>query len=246
MRTSWDEGDNAKFLGFKLGKPTVSHGHIDVGSFFYESDGVVWAMDLGSENYGKLEACGIDLWNGQLGSQRWDVYRYNNLAHNTLSFNRRYQNLWGYAALDSSSDAENDMFAMSDLTPLYKDYVKSVKRAVSLVDKDYVVIEDLVEADKRFAMMSWTMVTPAATTLLSDSVVMLEKNGKKMYLKVEAPQPIRWKIAPAVSEFTYDSPNPGVTLIRFDMDMPLNSEQKLNVFLLPDLEKGKNFNPVLK
>lgn len=32
MRSSWTDSD-ALFLGFKLGSPSVEHGHMDVGSF---------------------------------------------------------------------------------------------------------------------------------------------------------------------------------------------------------------------
>ena len=78
------------------------------------------------------------------------------------------------------------MYVISDLTPVYKDQVKSAKRAVSLVDKEYVVVEDVIEATKRFTMMTWTMVTPASAKIVADNVMLLEKDGKKLYIKVEA------------------------------------------------------------
>lgn len=125
-------------------------------------------MDMGGEEYNRLETRGVDLWNSRQNSQRWDVYRYNNFAHNTLSFNHKYQDVKGKAQIDGYSDQENNMYVISDLTPVYKDQVKSAKRAVSLVDKEYVVVEDVIEATKRFTMMTWTMVTPASAKIVAD------------------------------------------------------------------------------
>lgn len=115
------------------------------------------------------------MWNSRQNSQRWDVFRYNNFAHNTLSFNHKYQDVKGKAQIDGYSDQENNMYVISDLTPVYKDQVKSAKRAVSLVNKEYVVVEDLIEATKRFTMMTWTMVTPASAEIVADNVMLLKK-----------------------------------------------------------------------
>lgn len=232
MRSAW--GDTTSlFVGVKLGSPSVNHGHMDVGSFVLESDGILWAMDLGAENYNKLETLGVDLWNRNLGSQRWDVYRLNNFVHNTLTFNRKYQYVEGKAQIDRSSDKENHMYVVSDLTPVYKDQVKRVERAVSLVDKKYVVVEDCIETNAYFTMLSWSMATAATVKILSDNTLVLEKEGKKLYMKVEAPENIRWKISPAESEFTFDSPNPGITIVRFDTDLKVSAKQKIKVYLMP-------------
>ena len=88
-----------------------------------------------------------------------------------------------------------------------------MKRAVSLVNKEFAVVEDLIETTKNFTMMTWTMVTPASAKILSENVMLLEKDGKKLYIKVEGPRKIRWHILPAQSDFSYDSPNPGISII---------------------------------
>ena len=232
MRSSWEDTTSV-FVGVKLGSPSVNHGHMDVGSFVLEADGVLWGMDLGAENYNSLETKGVDLWNRKIGSQRWDVYRYNNYVHNTLTFNRKYQYVEGRARIDRSSDREDHMFVVSDLTPVYKDQVKRVERAVSLVDKKYVVIEDCVETNEFFTMLTWTMATPASAKVLADDVILLEKDGKKLYLKVEGVENIRWRISPAKSDFTFDSPNPGVSIVGFDTDLNLSKRQKIKVVLMP-------------
>ncbi len=245
MRSSWDN-DSDLFLGVKLGSAKVNHGHMDVGSFIFEANGVDWAMDMGSESYNSLETKGVYLWGKAQDSQRWDVYRYNNLAHNTLTLNLKYQNVDAKAEIDESSDDENHMYVVSDLTEVYAPHVKSAKRAFSLVDKSYAVIEDQIELADRFAMVTWTLMTTAEVQQVSDKVILLEKDGKKMYMKVDAPEPIRWNIAPAKPRFTFDSPiSSDVTHVAFDMDLKLHSSQKITVYLIPEENKDVEYKSLL-
>ena len=43
---------------------------------------------------------------------------------------------------------------------------------------------------------------------------------------------IRWRISPAKSDFTFDSPNPGVSIVGFDTDLNLSKRQKIKVVLM--------------
>ena len=244
MRSSWNDS-SAIYLRMKMGSPSVNHGHMDIGSFVFEADDIFWGIDMGGEEYNRLETRGVDLWNTRQSSQRWDVYRYNNLSHNTLSFNNKYQEVKGKTKIDEYSDQENHKFVISDLTPVYKNQVRSVKRAVSLVNKEFAVVEDLIETTKNFTMMTWTMVTPASAKILSENVMLLEKDGKKLYIKVEGPRKIRWHILPAQSDFSYDSPNPGISIIGFDTDLELSAKQRIKVFLLPGENKNVTYKSIL-
>ncbi|WP_288732800.1 heparinase II/III family protein [uncultured Parabacteroides sp.] len=244
MRSSWNDS-SAIYLGMKMGSPSVNHGHMDIGSFVFEADDIFWGIDMGGEEYNRLETRGVDLWNTRQSSQRWDVYRYNNLSHNTLSFNNKYQEVKGKTKIDEYSDQENHKFVISDLTPVYKNQVRSVKRAVSLVNKEFAVVEDLIETTKNFTMMTWTMVTPASAKILSENVMLLEKDGKKLYIKVEGPRKMRWHILPAQSDFSYDSPNPGISIIGFDTDLELSAKQRIKVFLLPGENKNVTYKSIL-
>lgn len=244
MRSSWSDTSGV-YVGVKLGSPSVNHGHMDIGSFVFEANGVLWGMDMGGENYNQLETKGVDLWNRKSGSQRWDVYRYNNRTHNTLSFNRKYQYVDGKAQIDKYSELAEHMYVVSDLTSVYEGQVKNVKRAVSLVDKKYVVVEDLIETNEHFTMMTWTMVTSATAKILSENVMLLEQNGKKLYIRVEGLEKIRWRIVPAEPDFSYNSPNPGVSLIGFDVDLELSRKQKVKVYLLPEENKEIQYTSLL-
>ena len=108
-----------------------------------------------------------------------------------------------------------------------------------------MVVEDLIEATKRFTMMTWTMVTPASAKIVADNVMLLEKDGKRLYIKVEGPKKVRWHISPAQSEFSCDSPNPGISIIGFDTDLELSVKQSIRVFLLPGENKNVTYKSVL-
>lgn len=208
-------------------------------ALIFEANGVPWAIDLGFDDYDRIEKSGIQLWSNAQDAQRWDVFRYNNFAHSTLTFNHKKQRVDGAAHITSYSDTIDSMWVTSDLTPVYRDQVKSVKRSVSLVDRQYVVIEDSIETGNRFTKLTWTMVTPASAKVISDRVMLLEKEGKKLYLKVEGPEEIKWNISQAQSDYSYDSPNPGISLIGFDTDLRLAAKQQVRVYLLPD-EKDRS------
>lgn len=230
VRSSWED-ENAAWLCFKGGFSGQSHAHMDVGEFVYECDGLRWAIDLGGENYYPIESKGVDLWNMTQESQRWDVYRYNNFHHNTLTFNRKRQLIKGFADIDEFSTGKGLTKVVSDLSKVYEGQVASVKRSVSFVNGRDVVVEDLVENGNSFTMMTWTLVTPATATKVSDNVMKLEQEGKTLYVKVECPTAIRWKVEPAVSEFTFNSPNPGISIVSFDTDLPLAKAQLVKVTL---------------
>ena len=244
MRSGWNDPD-ALYVGVKMGTPGASHAHMDVGSFIFEADGVRWAIDMGGEDYDRLEKRGVDLWNGAQGSQRWDVFRYNNKAHNTLTFNNKPQSIKGKVQIKDWCDSARLRYVAMDLTPVYEGQVRYAERAVAMVDDSYAVIEDRVEPGLYYTRMRWTLVTEATPRILSDSVLLLEKEGKRCYVRIASQTPVRWIIRPAVSENTYDSPNPGVTIVAFDTDLTLRQAQRICVFLMPGEMKEKAYTSVL-
>ena len=244
MRSGWNDPD-ALYVGVKMGTPGASHAHMDVGSFIFEADGVRWAIDMGGEDYDRLEKRGVDLWNGAQGSQRWEVFRYNNKAHNTLTFNDKPQSIKGKVQIKDWRDSARLRYVAMDLTPVYEGQVRYAERAVAMVDDSYAVIEDRVEPGLYYTRMRWTLVTEATPRILSDSVLLLEKEGKRCYVRVASQTPVRWIIRPAVSENTYDSPNPGVTIVAFDTDLTLRQAQRICVFLMPGEMKETAYTSVL-
>ena len=232
MRSGWGD-PNARFVGVKLGSPSINHGHMDVGSFVFEADGVRWAIDLGSEDYNTTETRGVDLWNMAQQSQRWDVFRYNNRSHNTLTFNDKLQRVNGSAQIIESDSATARRFVKTDLTPVYAGQVDKVERTISVVDNDYLLFEDEITAGKNYTRMRWTLMTRATPKILSDNTVMLEQDGKRCLLKIESETPIVWRFEKTPTVNTFDSPNPDVTMVVFDTDLKRGETQYVRAQLTP-------------
>ena len=233
MRTSWTDKD-AIFVGLKAGSPSVNHGHMDAGSFIMEAYGERWGMDFGMQDYNSLETAGVDLWNMKQNSQRWEVYRYNNHVHNTLTVNDSLQKVNGYSVINPYSDNPAMMNAVTDLTFLYKDGLKKARRGVAIVDKKYVMVRDEVETSGKEARVRWNMLTSADVTISGTDIAELTINGRKMVVKIKSPSGAVMETKSTIPPHGYDAPNPGTTMIGFEVVVPANSKEDLVVLLLPE------------
>ncbi len=232
MRTSWTD-PNAIFVGIKGGSPSVSHAHMDAGSFVMDADGVRWAMDFGMQNYESLESKKVDLWNMKQNSQRWEVFRYNNLAHNTLTVNGQFQLVGGKATLTNFSDSPNRMSASVDLSELYAGALTTATRNIAIINKESVRVHDEVETAAEPATVRWTMATPATVKLVTPNVAELTKDGKTLLVRVDAPAQITLKTWPTDPVHDYDATNPGTTLLGFEVTIPAKTKAALTVQLIP-------------
>ncbi len=229
MRTSWTE-PNAIFVGFKLGSPAVNHAHMDVGSFVLDAMGERWAMDFGSQNYNSLESKGVDLWNRAQNSQRWEVFRLNNMAHNTLTFDGQLQLVKGYAKVDAFTEKTGNLSAISDLSKIYEGQVASSKRGIAIRDGKYAVITDEVKATGKPTTMRWNLLTGATVKILDGKTVELSQNGKTMFLIFETKAKIDIKTWPTTPPHDYDAPNPDTQFVGFETTLPANSQETFNAY----------------
>lgn len=237
MRSSWDD-PGAVYLGFKVGQAGLNHAHMDIGSFFLEADGVRWGLDLGGEQYNRLESRGVDLWLREQESQRWDVFRYRNQAHNTLTFNDKPQIITVSAGIDDVVRGEGLMCVASDLSAVYAPQIARALRAVSLVDGAYAVIQDRLTTN-RFTKVRWNMATEAdRITFLSDTTARLEKDGQVLFMQVKAPFPLKLRTWSTEPDNSFDSPNPGTQFVGFEADLPLNATSDVTVWLMPGAMRG--------
>lgn len=232
MRTSWTDS-NAIYVGFKGGSPSVTHGHMDVGSFVMEADGIRWGIDFGAQDYTPLEMKNIDLWANQQDGQRWDIFRYHNLAHNTLTVNNQSQRVDGYAAITGSSANPMFMNARVDMSTLYKGNLLKANRGVAICNKQYVVVRDEVETLPQEATIRWTFVTGATVKLSGRNEATLTKNGKTLTIRVQEPAGVTMQTWSTDSPREYDDRNPGTIITGFEIKVPANSKQALNVLLIP-------------
>ncbi len=233
MRTSWDDPD-ALFIGLKGGSPSVNHAHMDIGTFILEADGVRWAMDLGAQDYNSLETAGVDLWNMDQNSQRWEVFRYNNYVHNTLTVNGKYQLVDGFAPIVSYSGQKGMLNAVTDITAVYREDLKNAKRGIAIIDDQYVVVRDELETNQNEITIRWNMLTSAEVKITGENSAEFVKDGKKLLLKVTEPAKVNMKTWSTVPSNDYDAPNPGTMMAGFEINIPAGTRAVLNVLLLPE------------
>lgn len=243
MRSSWIDS-TAIYVGLKAGSPSTSHAHMDIGSFIMEADGIRWAMDFGMQQYESLESKGVDLWNTRQNSQRWQVFRYNNLTHNTLTVNNELQQVTGKATITGYSKNPLFMQATTNLTEVYENSLVKLIRGVALVNKEYVVIRDEFETLPEETTVRWTMLTPAIVKLNGDDSAELTKGGKTLILQVVEPAHIPLKTWSTHSTHDYDAANPETTLVGFELKVPANAKTTFTVLLLPAASAKKAKPPV--
>ena len=230
-RSAWDDA-NAAFLGIKGGTPSTSHGHMDNGSFIFEVNGVRWAIELGSEGYEKIEAQGVDLWNMQQESSRWDLLRYTNKFHNTITINDKKHKANGYVTITNTFEDAEKCGAVLDLTPSLFDVEKAI-REIALVNGSSLQIKDVIKTKSDITKVQWTMVTTATVQVINSNKIELTKDNKKLELTINSPvtaNATSWSCQPTTS---YEGKNPNAVCIGFTANLPANEETILNVTLTP-------------
>ena len=247
MRSSWVD-PNALYVGVKAGSPNTGHGHMDVGSFIFEANGERWATDLGPERYHTLETYLKTLtWSMKQDSPRWDVFRYSNRAHNTLMINDAKQLVSGKTIINEHSDNPDLMYTVVDLSSIYADQVEKVVRGVAMVNKQYVMIEDVITTGDKPAKIHWNMTVPTTNVRVNqeESSMILFKNKKRVDIKVEAEgaQLAKWSAKPTDYDpaKSYEMPNNGHVLMGFEVTIPANTTRRLKVYLMPSNSSAKEF-----
>jgi hypothetical protein len=232
MRTSWTDSA-AIFVGIKGGTASSNHAHIDAGSFVIDAGGVRWASDFGAQEYHSLESKGVDLWNLAQNSQRWQIFRYNNFVHNTLTVDGALHNVNGFADVISHSSNPDFIHSIVDLSEIFKDQLAQSVRGIAIVDNRYVVVRDEIKTLGKETRIRWTMLTTADVSISGKNSFELSKDGKKLKLEVMEPAKINLKTWSTVPPNSYDAPNPGTTLIGFEVTIPADTSAALSVKLIP-------------
>ena len=109
----------ATFVGIKGGSPSLSHSHMDAGSFVMESDGVRWAVGLGMQDYNSLESRNINLWDGKQTGDRWSIFRLGPESHKILRFNGAPQLVDGSGRFVRFQGEGSEPHSVVDLSSLY-------------------------------------------------------------------------------------------------------------------------------
>ncbi|NGM61047.1 DUF4962 domain-containing protein [Sphingobacterium sp. SGG-5] len=247
VRATWEAG-GGKYLGIKGGSASAPHAHMDQGTFVYDIGHLRWAMDFGLQSYITLESKGVDLWNKEQASQRWEVFRHSNLNHNTLTINNQRHHVNGQAEIIETFDSKKESGAKIDLMPVLNlnNELKAATRKAVIVDESYLNIEDIVEANANPVALRWNMVTPATAEIVDDHTIRLSQQGQAMILKFEGNVPFELAIRPSenpkdyINEFTgnkygdYNLPNKGTVMVGFDANIPAGATARFEVTFVED------------
>ena len=230
MRTAWGTKD-AMYVGIKGGMPSDNtHNHLDQGSFVIDAQGVRWAIDLGPQDYGSLEKHGLSIWDNTQNSDRWTIFRYNNLAHNVFSINDKLFNVKGCAEIKSQKNTPKLKETMIDLSSLYDGQLAYASRYVAIVNEEYIEIKDEVRTNAEPADLTWRMLTKAEVKAVGGGFFLIQ-DGKSLFVSVPVgSEPF---VMPATPPSEFDAPNPGVSIIGYKMKLTPKTTQTLTVRLFP-------------
>lgn len=244
VKTNW-KNDNEKYLGIKGGSASDGHSHMDQGTFVYDIGNIRWVMDFGLQSYRTLEKEGVDLWNMKQNSQRWDVFRYNNFNHNTLTLNNKKHNVQGRAEIIESYK-KNELGAKIDLTSVlnYNNELKSATRKATIIKNKELKIIDEIETNEKEVDVRWNMATPSKAEIIDKNTIKLSQKAKVLFVKFESKNPFELTIRPSENPIEvkklfdegnyedYNQKNPGTVMIGFDAKIQANTKATFTVTLI--------------
>lgn len=230
-RSGWAKEDS--FLAVKGGKASTNHAHMDAGSFVYELGGVRWAIDLGAENYHKLESAGVDLWNMGQQSSRWGVYSIGVESHNTLSISGERHKVEGKAEITSHHASQREKGAEVDLSSLFTGQANRVTRSFALDKRDYLTITDHIENGAQHSTFEWRMATRANAEIVSPQLIMLTQDGKTLYLKIKTRANAVAKIWKDSGAKEYEKSTEGVVRVGFTIEVKAGDSVDVEVAMSP-------------
>ena len=224
------DDERASYMGIKLGMPSTSHGHMDIGTFCFEAQGVQWATDLGGENYNALENAGVDLWGTAQDSERWTVLRCALLGHNCISFDGKNQIVKASACFTEKQAEKKTVTA--DLSPLYEGQVSGYERSVSLDGKTGIVSDHIITGAS--VNMRWNMCTEASDIKITDTGAILSSaDGHVLTMAVSGLTSFTVKTWDAIPQRTCETRNTQC-FVGFESTLNANTEYKITVKLIPE------------
>ena len=228
MRSSWTD-PNATYVAIKGGSPDHSHAHMDVGSFIMEADGVRWALDLGTENYDKMRAANLTLWNYAQDSTRWNTFRVGPDGHNILRFDGKPQDIRGKGEIAYLPDENGAVGNIADLRSLYAGQAAGVRRTIRLLADQSVTIDDSWQALDHATEVRWQWLTRAKVTVLPDGFL-LEQQGKSLRLRASSGEKLNFSVDDVSKpRASFDSANPGVSRLMIRLRTPAGKTDRLSV-----------------
>ncbi|MFP4104467.1 MAG: heparinase II/III family protein [Phycisphaerae bacterium] len=227
FRESWTD-PNASFAAIKAGYNRVNHGHLDLGTFEFDTLGKRWAVDPGKDYYNLP-----GYWDGNTNTgKRWTYFRLNSKSHNVPLIDGRNQDVAGKAKFIGYRGGKSQPHAVVDLTSAYPQ-AKRVQRGIMLYDqRNALLIRDEFELAGKHDI-TWGMTTPAKIHLSTDknggsagklpnvkltpNRALLENDGQFVLAEITAPAGARF-VSRSAEQKDPQARNKG--LRRLEIDLP--------------------------
>lgn len=225
FRSGWSVNDT--YLGFKGGNNAANHAHHDLGSFVLDSQGVRWAIDLGSDSY---QVPGY--FDSSPGGKRFQIYRISASGHGTLMPEGGQQSPGGTAPILHFKERKDGGMAVLDLTQAYPSSAQRIWRGVDFRDDGRrIVLRDEVDRGKPGALWRWAMFTRALITLQGNRAI-LTQDGKIMEAVIDTPGH-RSEILSANPGRPLEADNKGVSILAIRAASNTGGDLDLTVSLYP-------------
>lgn len=193
FRTAWAD-PNALWLGVKAGFNQVNHGHLDLGNFEIEANGVRWARDLGKDDYNLP-----GYWDRKRGGTRWQYYRLNSLSHNVITLDGNSQDPYATSEITTFHSDKQRGLAVIAMKGLFPGLCEKAKRG-TLLDRaaGRFVVQDEMQL-KRACEVAWGMTTDAKIEISGDTAI-LHQDGRRLAARILSPDGLAFTAESAVQK----------------------------------------------
>lgn len=178
-RSGWD--NDATWLGIHAGPNDFPHGHVDIGSFEFESEGIKFASDMGSDNYNLP---------GYWDTKVRNLYISRAEGHNVYVINPDEgagQVVDAIAEISPvCANADGAVYTV-DMTPPYSVWTQSAKRGFMLSHERKVltVQDEIVPSGDDEYLWFWQTAAEVEISACGKKVFM-ERCGKKITLHFDS------------------------------------------------------------
>lgn len=197
-----------------------------------QSEGVVWALDPGMQEYESLESLGINLWDGGQEGSRWQIFRLGPDGHNIPRIDEGLQDVGGNAQFVRFEPGGSTPHSVLDLTPLYPQAAR-FHRGMMFLENSALLIQDEWQAGDRQIKVTWQWLTTARVQVEPHRIT-LSQSGKQLILLLPDSTESDIRVLEVASlQKPYDTPSPDMRRIDIAMKTEAGRAGLLRVIAVP-------------
>ena len=181
MRSSWNN-PNSWFVGVKAGKNTINSGHLDLGNFELDHEGLRWIRDLGSEDF-ELP----DYFNRLNQEKRLTYFRVSTMSHNVPVINNCNQEKNVTSNFIKWKTDTVSPFGIVNLSEPYCSYTKKMLRGIKLITDKGVLLQDEYTVNDS-CDITCGFTTDALVYIKDNKTAVLRLKGKELYVHLLKPK----------------------------------------------------------